>query len=162
MIVKESGEKGVVVDVDKSYWVVSNRSLTYYQETELLTDLTAIEKPFGLLSPEIQKELIAVDNGENIQFYNQGTNDWKDTDSPFWETIHTYRLDPNYKQEEVKETKCESDGQIYTSYPPQYRCKHCLRWWFCSEPTPECGNKVKEMTVGEIEAKLGHRVKVVK
>lgn len=34
--------------------------------------------------------------------------------------------------------KCESDGLVYTSNPPQSRCKHCKGFWFSSEPTPEC------------------------
>jgi hypothetical protein len=32
------------------------------------------------------------------------------------------------KQNEPHE--CVSDGMIYTSYPPQYRCKICGKFWY--------------------------------
>lgn len=124
VIVKESGEKGIVVGADEMYTrqyqvhKIGSVSACWYSEDNLLTDLTAIEKPFGLLSKEVQEELISIDNEKNIQIYSK-MGEWNNT-SPTWHPVNTYRLSPDYKEE------------------------------------------VKEMTVGEIEAKLGHRVKVIK
>lgn len=128
VIVKESGEKGVVVDVLKDkgftpqYFVfcrdVDDDNPFWFLEDYLLSDLTAIEKPFGLLSKEVQDELKAVNNGENIEY--QWNGEWRKRHENIYDQNYTYRLSPDYEEE------------------------------------------VKEMTVGEIEAKLGHRVKIVK
>ncbi|MCK9324178.1 MAG: hypothetical protein M0P69_01640 [Bacteroidales bacterium] len=122
VIVKERGEKGIVVKVDSGCWCFcfKRNSIWWYSDSELLSDLTAIEKPFGLLSKEVQDELKAVDNGKNILFFDC-YDKWAFLKEPKWGSGSTYRLNPNWKAEEVK-----------------------------------------EMTVGEIEAKLGHKVKVVK
>lgn len=126
MIVKKSGEKGIVVkfysnDTTEKYLICNGVPLNWHYKQELQTDLTAIEKPFGLLSKEVQDELKAVDNGNNMQtFFTDEWSSFRD-DSPSWVSSHIYRLSPTYKQEEVK-----------------------------------------EMTVGEIEARLGHKVKIVK
>lgn len=125
VIVKESGEWGIVVGADEMYTrqyqvhKIGSVSACWYSGDNLLTDLTAIEKPFGLLSKEVQDELKAVDNGENIEY--QWNGEWRKRHENIYDQNYTYRLSLTYKQEEVK-----------------------------------------EMTVGEIEAKLGHRVKVVK
>ena len=107
VIVKESGEKAVVVEVvvfevqeEVRIWNWDIFGCGWYKEYELLTDLPAIEKPFGLLSKEIQDELKAVNNGENIQLLE--STGWVNC-SPAFESIFTYRLDPNWKGEEVKE-----------------------------------------------------------
>jgi len=170
VIVKSSGEKGIVAlaSVERYRVYILGQSIWFtFYDHDMQTDLTAIEKPFGLLSREVQDELKAMDNGENMQYWGGSSLRWIYAPNAIWDGGTTYRLDPNWKEEEVKETKCESDGQIYTSYPPQYRCKHCLRWWFCSEPTPVCGSNVKEMTVKEmtvadIEKLVGGKVKIVK
>jgi len=39
--------------------------------------------------------------------------------------------------------KCISDDKTYTSNPPQYRCKHCLKWWYCHQEVPECSRNMK-------------------
>ena len=122
VIVKESGEKGIVVQLGCGAFPFAvyreGNKVNWYSEQTLLTDLTAIEKPFGLLSREVQEELKAVDNGGSIQWFADDV--WLNC-KPAFDAQITYRLSPTYKQEEVK-----------------------------------------EMTVGEIEAKLGHKVKVVK
>lgn len=124
VIVKESGEKGIVVGVNIishnifKVYMFDIKLIKLFYKTELLTDLTAIEKPFGLLSREVQEELKNVPCGDGIQYFDD--NKWVLEDPSFAPHL-TYRLSPTYKQEEVK-----------------------------------------EMTVGEIEAKLGHRVKIVK
>lgn len=104
VIVKESGERGIVVKIEDwgyhpGYGVhrieVCWREM--YHEHDLLTDLTAIEKPFGLLSKEVQEELKDVNNGKNIQLLE--FNGWSNC-IPAFENIFTYRLDPNWKAEE--------------------------------------------------------------
>ena len=34
--------------------------------------------------------------------------------------------------------KCESDGLVYTSMPPQFKCKNCGKFWRQGEPPPKC------------------------
>ncbi len=43
---------------------------------------------------------------------------------------------------EVGNKPCESDGMIYTSMPPQYKCKHCGKFWRKSERAPSCKRPV--------------------
>lgn len=126
VIVKANGYNGIVVESDCGntslpymVWLFDIEKPYWCSDKELLSDLTAIEKPFGLLSKEVQDELCQTDITHR-QFLND-KGEWVAVD---WATRYgsiAYRLNPNWKGEEVK-----------------------------------------EMTVGEIEAKLGHRVKVVK
>lgn len=76
-------------------------------------DLTKITQPFGLLSKETQDRLKKVWNektyGSNIQIcYGQG---WATVD-PDWAIKLTYRLDPNWKPEEVKKITKEELWKI--------------------------------------------------
>lgn len=42
-----------------------------------------------------------------------------------------------HKYEELKVTphSCESDGMVYTSYPPQWRCKICEKFEYIHKAT---------------------------
>lgn len=84
-------------------WIFNHSAYgwSYFYDYGLLTDLTAIEKPFGLLSKEVQDELKAVNNGKNIQFFSGDT--WVSCESGWVFGYNTYRLDPKWKAEEVKE-----------------------------------------------------------
>lgn len=106
VIVKESREKGIVIGCSMNlfrvyqFWAESDILVT---KQGLATDLTAIEKPFGLLSKEVQDELKAVNNYQNIQYFSGGYNDWRKAPNALWNPETLYRLDPNWKAEEVKE-----------------------------------------------------------
>ncbi len=41
----------------------------------------------------------------------------------------------NIKLPKIKSHICESDGLVYTSYPPQWRCKTCGKFEYAHEAT---------------------------
>lgn len=64
-----------------------------------MTDLTKIEKPFGLLDKETQDALKAHFEGVGVvQVYDEGG--WRETGMPQWYDRHTYRAVP--KKHKIK------------------------------------------------------------
>lgn len=45
--------------------------------------------------------------------------------------------DPHVSQ---NQNKCEPDDLVYTSYPPQHKCKNCGKFWFIKDGVPNCTN----------------------
>lgn len=39
---------------------------------------------------------------------------------------------------------CEPNDLVYTSNPPQNKCKNCGQFWFCKDPAPICHSKPAE------------------
>lgn len=46
-------------------------------------------------------------------------------------------LDAGYTRAPI-DRKCIPNNMVYTSNPPQYKCKNCGKFWFCEKDVPTC------------------------
>lgn len=54
---------------------------------------------------------------------------------------------PNLLSEKEEPIKCVPDDPIYTSNPPQYKCKYCGKFWHTNEQIPMCNRKEEPIRV---------------
>lgn len=74
------------------------------KEQEIIKALKENEKPFGLMSEEMQAAMKSVADDSNIQFWN--ICEWVKDIYPTWDGQNTYRLRPDYDEKpEIVEYK---------------------------------------------------------
>ena len=79
--------------------------------TKHLSDLTSIEKPFGLLSPDVQEALRA-HGGPYETFRSRG---WRHVDGPQWVMTNVYRVKPKPIVETLKRSLHGDDFMGYVA-----------------------------------------------